>query len=314
MAEPRRIPKPMLANEPADNRTALAELLTQEPKPQPTKLTVASEIAAYAADIRACIKAGHSLATIAELLQFGGDRLNGQQLRRYLARAEKRLVRKGRAKKSDASGAPPSATPSTPPSNGADRGTTAPKTPVGSEIRQTPPPPPARPEAPVRPPALPNASAAAPQTTLPLPGRPQGTTASTVQHAPAGQAQPIARSIPPTPVSPAGTPGAGTGTPAKTEAGPTTSGLDGRTTAPNVASASTSTTAKPQSTASPELSSLPFEARNRSFDRLLGTERPEANVDQPRQSNLLRELDGQLRPSSADGAQAGPPLASTTRP
>ena len=312
MTKPRRKPKPMLANEPADNRTALAELLTQEPKPQPTKLTVANEIAAYAADIRACLKAGHSLAAIAELLQFGGDRLNGQQLRRYLARCEKRLGRKSRAKKTDGSAAPPSETPPTPPSNGADRGTTAPRAPSGSADRQTPLPPPARPEAPVRSPALPNASAMAPQTTLPLPDKPQGTTASTVQHLTAGQTPPIARSIPPTAVSPAGATGAGTGTLAKLEAGPMTSGQDGRTAAPN--SASTSTTAKPQSTASPQSTSLPFEARNRSFDRLLGTERLEANVDQPRQSNLLRELDGQLRPSSADGAQAEPPLASLTRP
>lgn len=310
MAKPRRTPKPMLASEPAANRAALAELLTQEPEPQPTKLTVANEIAAYAADIRACLKLGHSLAAIAELLQFGGDRLDPQQLRRYLARCEKRLGRKGRAKKADAGSTTPSETPAAPLSNGADRGTTARRSLSGSVDRQTPLPPPARPEAPVRTTVLPNAGAAAPQTTLPLSDKPQGMAASTVQHSTAGQAPPIARSMPPTAVSAGTTTGAGTGTLAKPAAGPTTSGQDQRTAAPN--SASSSTTAKPQSTASPELPGLTFEAAmSRTVDRMLGTAKPEANVDMSRQT---WQLAGQPDASSVDEAQAGPPLASTTRP
>jgi hypothetical protein len=270
-------PLPISPGEMAANRDALAALMREPPVPPAPKMTTLMAVIELAPQIRAALKTGHPLAEIAKRLRLGGRTLSTLQLQRYLSRCEKRSAKKASSRKA----------------------------------------------------ALPSADAAAPRPTPSLSptNETQGATESAMRHAPTVQAPTVVRSTPATAVmTPATTPptmaattpvktvGA-TGTRTGATAGPATIGQDQRTAIPNAASASTSTSAKPQSTALPELPGLSYEAaRNRSFDRMLGTARLDANVDQLRQSNLLRELDGQLRPSSADGAQAQPPLASTTRP
>ncbi|ONF46186.1 hypothetical protein RSM1_26055 [Methylobacterium radiotolerans] len=244
-------------------------------------MTTLMAVIELAPQIRAALKAGYPLAEIAKRLRLGGRTLSAQQLQRYLGRCEKRAARKAASRNA----------------------------------------------------ASPSTDAAAPRPTpRPSPSsEAQGATGSAIQHAPTVQAPTAVRSTPATAVTtpatttptmsattPVTTPvatGGATGMRTGATAGPATIGQDHRTVTPNPASAPTSTAAKPQSTASPELPGLSYEAaRSRTVDRMLGTARPEANVDQSRQSNLLRELDGQLRPSSADGARTEPPLGSTTRP
>ena len=176
-------------------------------------------------------------------------------------------------------------------------------------------------KAPSRKAAPPTADPAAPRPTpRPSPSsEAQGATGSAMRHAPTVQAPTVVRSTPATAVTMAATTAVttvgATGTRTGATAGPATISQDQRTAIPNAASASTSTSAKPQSTASPELPGLSFEeARSRSLDRILGTARPGANVDQLRPSNMTGELHGQPKPSSVDGAQTEPPLGSTTRP
>lgn len=283
--QPQTRPLPISPGEMATNRDALAALMREPPVPPAPKMTTLMAVIELAPQIRAALKAGYPLAEIAKRLLFGGRTLSAQQLQRYLGRCEKRAARKAASRKA----APPSTDAAAP--------------------RPTPQPSPS--------------------------SEAQGATGSAIQHAPTVQAPTVVRSTPPTAVTtpatttptmaattPATTPvttpvatGGATGTRTGVTAGSMTIGQDHRTATPNAASASTSTAAKPQSTASPELPGLSYEAaRSRSVDRMLGTARPEANVDQSRQSNLLRELDGQLSPSSADGARTEPPLGSTTRP
>lgn len=111
-------------------------------------------------------------------------------------------------------------------------------------------------KAPSRKAAPPTADAAAPRPTpQPSPtNETQGATESAIEHAPAVQVPTVVRSTamtmpPTTPV----TTGGATGTRTGTSADPTTIGQDLRTATANAAPASTSNTAKPQSTASPEL-------------------------------------------------------------
>lgn len=268
-------PLPISPGEMAANRDALAALMREPPVPPAPKMTTLMAVIELAPQIRAALKAGYPLAEIAKRLRFGGRTLSAQQLQRYLSQCEKRATRKASSRKA----------------------------------------------------ASPSADAAAPRPTPSLSptNETQGATGSAIRHAPTVQAPTGVRSTPATVVTPptmaATTPvmtpvtthvatGGATGTRTEASAGLTTIGQDHRTANGNAAS--TTTTAKPQSTASPELPGLSFEAaRSRSVDRMLGTARPGANVDLSRQT---WELSGQPKPSSADGAQTEPPLGSGTRP
>ncbi|MGE8126694.1 hypothetical protein ACQKQD_06920 [Methylobacterium sp. NPDC080182] len=274
---------PISPGEIAANRDALDALMREPPVPAVPKMTTLMAVTELAPQIRSALKLGHPLAEIAKRLRLGGRTLGAEQLQRYLGRCEKRAARKPSSRRT----APPSTDAAAP--------------------RPTPRPSPS--------------------------SEAQGATGSAIQHAPTVQAPTVVRSTPPTAVTtpatttptmaattPVTTPvatGGATGTRTGATAGPATIGQDHRTATPNAASASTSTStaAKPQSTASPELPGLSYEAaRSRTVDRMLGTARPGANVDQPRPSNLTGELHGQPKPSSADGARTEPPLGSTTRP
>ena len=267
--QPQTTALPITPAEMATNRDALAALMQEPPVPPPAKMTTTAAVAELAPEIRAALKAGHTLAEIAKRLRFGTRTLSAQQLQRYLARCEKRAVKKTASRKA----VPPSAD------------VAAPTAPSSSPSREA-----------------------------------QGTTPVTMRDAPRPQAPTVAQPTPPTAVPPATTTGDATAsvTPgasvtAGASPGPTTTGQHHRPPAPTLPSASTST--KPQSTASPELPGLSFEAaQRRSIDQLFGPKKTEATVDRPRPPHMTWELNGQPKPSSGDGVKTEPPLGSTTRP
>ena len=258
---------PITPAEMAGNRDALAALLQEPPVPPPAKMTTTAAVAELAPEIRAALKAGHTLAEIAKRLRFGTRTLSAQQLQRYLARCEKRAVKKTASRKA----APPPADAAAPP--------TATSSSQASPSRDA-----------------------------------QGTTAVTTRDAPSPQAPTVGQPTPPTAVAPAATTGGATAPViAGASPGPTTTSEHHRPPAPTMASASTS--AKPQSTASPELPGLSFEAaRSRSIDRLFGPKKTEATEDRPRPPHMTWELNGHPKPLSEDGVKTEPPLGSTTRP
>lgn len=171
-------------------------------------------------------------------------------------------------------------------------------------------------KAPSRKAVPPTADAAAPRPTPQASpsAATQGATGSVIRHTPTVQAPTVVRSTPTATLATPTTPSV-SGTRTGSTAGSTMSSQDRQTAAANAAVDATTTTAKPQSAASPELPGLSFHAaRSLSIGRMLGTARSEANLDQPRQSNIVWELAGQSEHSSVDGAQTEPPPASTTRP
>lgn len=85
---------PILRSEMDANRAALAKLMQQEPRRQPERITTADAIAEFAPEIRALLKAGHSLADIAACLTLGGCPVSVQQLQRYLKGATARAATK----------------------------------------------------------------------------------------------------------------------------------------------------------------------------------------------------------------------------
>jgi hypothetical protein len=207
----------------ATNRDALAALMQEPPVPPVLKMTTTAAVAELAPQIRAALKAGHTLAEIAKRLRFGTRTLSAQQLQRYLAGCEKRAMKKTASRRT----APPSAD------------VAAPRTATSS-------------------------SQASPSREA------QGTTAVTIREAVRPQAPTVVQPTPPTAVTPAATTGGpkASVTPGASP-GPTTTSQHHRPPAPALLLAATS--AKPQSTASPELPGLSFEAaQRRSIDRLFG--------------------------------------------
>ncbi|SFL79849.1 hypothetical protein SAMN04488125_12514 [Methylorubrum salsuginis] len=116
MTKVRTRPMPILPSEMDANRSALAAMKQETPLPPPERMTTAKAVAELAPEIRALLKAGHSLDEIAKRLRFGGRALSGQQLQRYLSRCQTRAAKKKSEVKT-------SATPPTP------RGATAAQTP-----------------------------------------------------------------------------------------------------------------------------------------------------------------------------------------
>jgi hypothetical protein len=115
MTKVRTRPMPILPSEMDANRSALAAMKQETPLPPPKRMTTAKAVAELAPEIRALLKAGHSLDEIAKRLRFGGRALSAQQLQRYLSRCQTRAAKKKSEVKT-------SATPST------TRGATAAKT------------------------------------------------------------------------------------------------------------------------------------------------------------------------------------------
>ncbi|MCJ2029101.1 hypothetical protein MKK50_06740 [Methylobacterium sp. J-043] len=85
---------PILPSEMDANRAALAGLKRETPLPPPERMTTAKAVAELAPEIRALLKAGHSLDEIAKRLIFGGRSLSARQLQRYLTEAQSHAAKK----------------------------------------------------------------------------------------------------------------------------------------------------------------------------------------------------------------------------
>ncbi len=78
MTKARTRPMPILPSEMDANRAALAGLKRETPRPPPERMTTAKAVAELAPEIRALLKAGHSLDEIAKRLIFGGRSLSAR--------------------------------------------------------------------------------------------------------------------------------------------------------------------------------------------------------------------------------------------
>lgn len=94
MTKARTRPMPILLSEMDANRAALAGLKRETPLPPPERMTTAKAVAELAPEIRALLKAGHSLDEIAKRLIFGGRSLSARQLQRYLTEAQSHAAKK----------------------------------------------------------------------------------------------------------------------------------------------------------------------------------------------------------------------------